>query len=169
MKKRNCNQISAFGIFYREVACLNEQLSKIDREREFKLQTLMKVLVHCEWLRSAEEVVLQCKIWWDNVYSKLIRIHWNLGKWGFPSGTQFWRSRRTSHCIFGTSGFYQFWQTMCQENEDLSCYAPNSLPCQRIQQNGATNNRANKQLQINGSWLKSFYERNWWTPSANCC
>jgi hypothetical protein len=41
-KKKCCNRIAALRVLYHEVARLNDQFPKVQRDDQFKTQTLMK-------------------------------------------------------------------------------------------------------------------------------
>lgn len=71
IKKQSCSRISALGFLYHEVAHLNEQFPNVKRGNAFKTQTLMKIAERYEWSRSAEEEVVQDKLSYDTLYTKL--------------------------------------------------------------------------------------------------
>lgn len=69
--KHNCSRIAALGNLYHEVSRLNQKFLKVKRGDEFRTQTLMKVVEKYEWSKTAEEDVMQDKIGYDALYTKL--------------------------------------------------------------------------------------------------
>lgn len=71
MKRKSCSRVAALGVLYHEVSRLNEQFPKVKRGAAFKTQTLMKIVERYEWSRTAEEEVMQDKLDYDSLYTKL--------------------------------------------------------------------------------------------------
>ena len=70
-EKHKCSRIAALGVLYHEVARLNEQLPRVKRGPVFRTQTLMKIVEKYEWSRTSEEEVMQDKIDYNELYTKL--------------------------------------------------------------------------------------------------
>ena len=70
-EKHKCSRIAALGVLYHEVARLNEQFPRVKRGPVFRTQTLMKIVDKYEWSRTSEEEVMQDKIDYDELYTKL--------------------------------------------------------------------------------------------------
>lgn len=71
MRIHNCNRLTALGLLYHEVFRLHEQFPKVKRCAAFKTQTLTKIVQRYEWSSTDEVEIMQDKLSYDSLYTKL--------------------------------------------------------------------------------------------------
>lgn len=103
---RNCSRIAAFGTLYQEVTRLNQQFPKVERGNEFNVQTLMKIVEKYEWSRFVEEEVMQEKLNYESLYTKLSAslVVWenDVARQGLDPDKADYRRSRTNNGSFFT-------------------------------------------------------------------